>query len=424
MAGSDKLTGLCRECLTPMVSTTKRRCQTCSSPRLIKHKELGDLTIAHVDCDAFYASVEKRDNPEIRDKPVIIGGSGRRGVVSTCCYIARTYGVHSAQPMFMALQKCPDAVVVRPHMSKYSEIGKDIRERMKALTPVVEPLSIDEAFLDLTGTERLHGRSAAETMAAFTAEIERDVGITVSVGLSYCKFLAKIASDLDKPRGYSVIGKEEAVSFLGQQNVSIIYGVGKAFQKTLAKDGITMIGQIQKLDESVLAKKYGVMGLRLSRLSHGDDTRLVNPKAPMKSISNEMTFRDDIASYDELEDILWRMCEKVSKRAKASNQAGGTITLKLKTSKFKTKSRSRTLGSPTQMANRIFEHASEMLLPECDGTPYRLLGVGLANICDEDFADPPDLIDQHGTKKTNAERAMDVLRGKFGDDAIKKGRGV
>jgi DNA polymerase IV len=413
---------LCRDCMTLLPSQEARRCPSCSSPRMLRHKELTSLTIAHVDCDAFYASVEKRDNPEIRDKPVIVGGSGRRGVVSTCCYMARTYGVHSAQPMFMALKRCPDAVVVPPSMSRYSSIGKEIRERMKQLTPIVEPLSIDEAFLDLTGTERLHGRTAAETMSAFAAEIEREMGLTVSVGLSYCKFLAKIASDLDKPRGYSIIGQEEAVSFLAKQSVSIIYGVGKAFQKTLARDGISTIGQIQKMDEAVLAKKYGVMGLRLSRLSHGDDTRLVNPKAPMKSISNEITFRGDISSYVELEKILWRMCEKVSKRAKASHQAGETITVKMKTSKFKTKSRSRTLSSPTQMANRIFEHACELLEPECDGTPYRLLGVGLANICNDDFSDPPDLIDQHGTKRTQAERAMDTLRDKYGDDAIKKGR--
>lgn len=413
---------LCRDCfiLAPLSNT--RRCASCGSPRLIAHDELRTLTMAHIDCDAFYASVEKRDNPELADKPVIVGGSGKRGVVSTCCYIARTYGVHSAQPMFKALQKCPDAVVVRPSMSKYSAIGKEIRERMRALTPMVEPLSIDEAFLDMSGTERLHGRTTAESMAIFAAEIERDLGITVSVGLSYCKFLAKIASDLDKPRGFAVIGKEEATEFLAEQSVSIIYGVGKAFQKTLAKSGITTIGQIQNMDETVLAKKYGVMGLRLSRLAHGDDTRLVNPRSPMKSISNELTFRDDISTLPELEKLLWQMSEKVSKRAKAANQAGETITLKLKTVKFKTVSRSRTLSAPTQMANRIFEHSLDMLKKEVNGTPYRLLGVGLANLCDEDFADPPDLIDIEGTRRTDAERAMDKLRAKFGDDAIVKGR--
>lgn len=413
---------LCRQCLTLEPLSKTKRCSSCGSPRLIAHKELRTLTMAHVDCDAFYASVEKRDNPELADKPVIVGGSGKRGVVSTACYIARTYGVHSAQPMFKALQKCPDAVVVRPTISKYSAVGKEIRERMRALTPMVEPLSIDEAFLDLSGTERLHGRTAAETIAAFAAEIERDLGLTVSVGLSYCKFLAKIASDLDKPRGFSVIGKAEATDFLAKQSVSIIYGVGKAFQKTLAQAGITTIGQIQKMDETVLAKKYGVMGLRLSRLAHGDDTRVVNPRSPMKSISNELTFRDDISSFDELEKLLWQMCEKVSKRAKASHLAGETIALKLKTASFKTISRSRTLGSPTHMANRMFEHSSDMLKKECNGTPYRLLGVGLANLCDADFADPPDLIDIEGTRRSQAERAMDKLRAKFGDDAIVKGR--
>lgn len=413
---------LCRACFTLTEGKKETRCPSCRSPRLLHHKELSRLTIAHVDCDSFYASVEKRDNPEIRDKPVIVGGTGKRGVVSTCCYIARTYGVHSAQPMYMALKKCPDAVVMKPRMKLYSEIGKEIRSRMQALTPLVEPLSIDEAFLDLTGTERLHGHTAAETMARFAAEIEEEIGVTVSVGLSYCKFLAKIASDLDKPRGFSVIGQAEALEFLAKQKVSIIYGVGKVFQKTLAKDGISTIGQLQKMDEKVLTKKYGTMGYRLAQLAQGRDVRSINPRAPMKSISHEVTFRDDISDYQELSKTLWRLSENVSKRAKKSNQAGETVTLKLKTNKFKTLSRRRTLSSPTQMANKIFDHASDMLRAECNGTPYRLLGVGLSNICDDHFADPPDLIDVHGEKLSKAERAMDALRDKFGDEAIKKGR--
>ena len=198
---------LCRDCLEifaedhDAVSKARAgaghdRCPNCDSPRLVRHPELGHLAIAHIDCDAFYASVEKRDNPDLRDKPVIVGG-GRRGVVSAACYVARMYGIHSAMPMFKALKACPDAVVIRPNMAKYSTIGKQIRERMEALTPLVEPLSIDEAFLDLSGTEALHHGWPARSLARLVKSIEEDIGLTASIGLSFNKFLAKIASDLD-----------------------------------------------------------------------------------------------------------------------------------------------------------------------------------------------------------------------------------
>ena len=167
--------------------------------------ELERLTIAHVDCDAFYATIEKRDDPSLVDKPVIVGG-GKRGVVAACCYVARTYGIHSAMPMFEAKRRCPHAMVIKPNMAKYVKAGREVRKRMFELTPLVEPLSIDEAFLDLTGTERLHGMSAAKVLARFAGAIERDIGITVSIGLSANKFLAKIASDMDKPRGFAVLG--------------------------------------------------------------------------------------------------------------------------------------------------------------------------------------------------------------------------
>jgi len=320
--------GFCRDCFTP-VAEGKTRCPACNRPRLVFHAELHDLGIAHLDCDAFYAAVEKRDNPDLLDKPLIIGG-GKRGVVSTCCYIARIRGVRSAMPMFKALQACPEAVVIRPDMQKYARVGREVRQMMRDLTPLVEPLSIDEAFLDLNGTERLHHASPAITMAKLQSRIEKDIGITVSVGMSYCKFLAKIASDMDKPRGFSVIGKEEAPGFLATKPVSLIWGVGKAFEAKLARDGISRIAQLQKMEENDLMARYGTMGRRLWRLSRGLDVRSVSSANIAKSISAETTFFDDIHDAAELDRRLWPLCEKVAQRAKAAGASGQTVVLKLK----------------------------------------------------------------------------------------------
>jgi len=193
---------LCRDCTALHDDANLRRCPACKSPRLVRHDEIASLSMAHIDCDAFYAAIEKRDNPAIADKPVIVGG-GKRGVVSTACYVARTFGVKSAMPMFKALAACPNAVVVRPDMQKYALVGRQVRQLMLETTPLVEPLSLDEAFLDLTGTDRLHRCSPAQTLARLAKRIEDELAITVSVGLSFNKFLAKVASELDKPRGFS-----------------------------------------------------------------------------------------------------------------------------------------------------------------------------------------------------------------------------
>ena len=193
--------------------------------RVVRHQELHDLTIAHLDCDALYAAIEKRDRPELRDVPVIVGGR-HRGVVAACCYIARTYGVHSAMPMFKALKACPEAAVVKPDMKKYAAAGREVRAMMLSLTPLVEPLSIDEAFMDLAGTESLHGASPATTLAALTRRVEAELAITVSIGLSYNKFLAKIASDLDKPRGFAVIGPDRGQVLSFRQTGRAVVGSG------------------------------------------------------------------------------------------------------------------------------------------------------------------------------------------------------
>lgn len=411
--------GLCRDCLT-VLKDRERRCRTCGSPRVLAHPELDQLPIAHIDCDAFYAAVEKRDNPELLDKPVIIGG-GKRGVVSTACYIARIHGVRSAMPMFKALEACPHAVVIKPDMEKYARVGREVRERMLQLTPLVEPLSIDEAFLDLSGTERLHGASPAHILARFARDIERDIGITVSVGLSYCKFLAKVASDLDKPRGFSVIGRQEARAFLASKPVTIIWGVGKAFAETLAKDGIRTVGQLQQMERNDLIRRYGSMGDRLHRLSRGEDDRRVEPHGETKSVSSETTFNEDIASFEELVPILRRQSEKVSARLKKAGLAGRTVVLKLKTHDFRLRTRNRQLADPTQLADRIFRTGLDLLRREVDGTPFRLLGIGVSDLDDPALADPPDLIDIQAQKRALAETAIDRLRNKFGTAAVETG---
>jgi len=411
----------CRDCLSHIPDHAPTHCPVCASPRLISHAELQSLSLAHIDCDAFYASIEKRDNPELLSKPLIIGG-GKRGVVSTACYIARTYGVRSAMPMFKAKKLCPDAVIISPQMSKYSVASKEIRAIFDEYTPIVEPLSIDEAFLDLSGTERLHGRIPAMTLSLIANRIEKEVGITVSIGLSYNKFLAKMASDLDKPKGFSIIGQEEAPQFLARQPISKMWGVGKVMQNKMKRQGLTMIGQLQHMEKNDLMKKYGIIGERLYYFSRGQDSRLVKTTRPTKSISNERTLAEDISDFEKLSKILWALSEKVSGRLKAKNYAGWTITLKLKTTSFRQVSRSITLDSPTQMAETIFEQAVYLLEPECQGLEYRLIGVGVGNLTDESGADQPDLINPEKTKKITTEKAVDKIREKFGTGAIKKGR--
>jgi DNA polymerase-4 len=415
---------LCRDCLRDHgeapPAAPLRRCAACGSPRLLRHPERDELHLAHIDCDAFYAAIEKRDDPSLLDKPLIVGG-GKRGVVSTACYIARIRGVRSAMPMFKALEACPDAVVIKPNMEKYARVGREVREMMRALTPLVEPLSIDEAFLDLAGTERLHGLPPALVLARFAAEVERNVGITVSVGLSYCKFLAKVASDFRKPRGFSVIGEAEAVAFLADQPVTMIWGVGKAFAATLEKDGIRQIAQLQRLERGELMRRYGTMGDRLYHLSRGVDHRIVHADHEAKSVSAETTFDTDLASPADLVPVLRALSEKVSSRLKKAGIAGRTVVLKLKTQDFKTRTRNRQLGDPTRLADRIFQTGLQLLEKETDGTRYRLLGIGVSDLTDAGRADPPDLVDLRARKRALAEGAIDTLREKFGRLAVETG---
>jgi len=383
----------------------------------VRHHELAELAIAHIDCDAFYATIEKRDDPALAAEPVIVGG-GRRGVVAAACYVARTYGVRSAMPMFEALRLCPQARVVRPNMEKYSCVGREVRQMMLALTPLVEPLSIDEAFLDLSGTERLHGLSAAKVLARFALDVEQKLSITVSIGLSCNKFLAKIASDLDKPRGFAVLGASEAPAFLAPKPVSFIFGVGKVSAARLARDGFARIADLQKASEVEMMRRYGEEGRRLARLARGIDARKVSADRETKSVSAETTFDRDISDFRALERILWTQTEEVSARLKEKALAGATVTLKLKTADFRIRTRAQSFGAPTQLAGKIFAAARALLERETDGTKFRLLGVGLSALASADQADPADFVDGRAAE---AEHAVDRVRARFGEDAVVRG---
>ena len=413
---------LCRDCLSQIPPA--RRCPQCGSPRVKTHEELFSLSIAHMDCDAFYASVEKRDNPELADKPVVIGG-GRRGVVSTACYVARIRGVRSAMPMFQALKLCPDAVVIKPRMSVYVEVSRAIRAMMNELTPDVEPLSLDEAFMDLSGTARVHGAPPAVMLAQLVKRMKGELGITGSIGLSHNKFLAKVASDLDKPRGFSVIGKVETDDFLRDKPVRLIWGIGPAAQASLDKAGIRTFADLLRWDQRDLHARFGSMGERLYHLARGQDRRRVSANAPIKSISNETTFFEDTASLEVLDGHLWRLAEKVSDRAKAREKAGRVVTLKLKRADHSALTRRVRLRDATQMADVIYRKARALLDQSLSEGPFRLLGCGLSDLVPEAQADMTgDLLDPQAQQRAGAERASDAIRKRFGDGAILKGRAL
>ncbi len=414
------LAGLCRDCLAEFATPVPSRCGACGSPRIIGHPELGILAIAHVDCDAFYAAIEKRDNVDLRDKPVIVGGS-QRGVVLTACYNARIYGVRSAMPMFKALKLCPQAVIVRPDMAKYAGVGRAIRTMMFELTPHVQPVSIDEAFLDLSGTSGLHGGAPASTLARFVQRVERDLGITASVGLSDCKFLAKVASDTDKPRGFTVIGRSDALRVLRPRPVGAIWGVGAVTQARLGALGFTKIGDIQDCTEAEFARRLGRENSDLWRLARGLDARLVRSARESKSISSETTFRSDLATADALLPILYRLCEKVAGRLTADGYAAGGVVLKLKSRDFKVKTRSRVPIPPTQLASRLFDRGRALLAPEIDGTAYRLIGLGASDLRPALEADQENLVDTALPRQKATAQAIDAVRARFGDGALVRG---
>ena len=413
---------LCRKCFNTF--NEEGRCPKCSSPLVVSHTELFDLNIAHMDCDAFYASVEKRDNPDLADKPVIIGG-GRRGVVSTACYIARIRGVKSAMPMFKALEKCPDAVVIRPRMKIYAEISHQIREMMNDITPLVEPLSLDEAFMDLSGTQKLHGAPPAVMLAKLMDRMSGNLGLTGSIGLSHNKFLAKIASDLNKPNGYSIIGEAETSSFLQDKPIRLIWGVGASMQKSLEKSGIRTFSDLLRWDRKDLVSKFGSMGDRLWFLARGQDARIVSNSDRIKSISNETTLNENTSDLRVLEGHLWRLCEKVSSRAKSKGLAGTILILKLKLSNHKILTRRVTLRDPTYLADVLFRSTYPLMEAAIENGPFRLVGAGLSGLCLASQAErEPELLDEGALNRIKVERVTDEIREKFGDEAMIKGRSL
>ena len=416
------MAALCRDCLAEVSAV--RRCPVCTSPRILSHPELFDLSIAHMDCDAFYASVEKRDNPALNGNPVIIGG-GRRGVVSTACYVARIRGVRSAMPMFQALKLCPDAVIIKPRMDAYVEASRAIRAMMEELTPAIEPLSLDEAFLDMSGTARLHGAPPAVMLAGLVRRMKDELGLTGSIGLSHNKFLAKVASDLDKPHGFSVIGAAETADFLREKPVRMIWGVGAATQTSLDKAGIRTFSDLLRWEKTDLIARFGGMGDRLWHLARGQDRRRVSSHEPVKSISKETTFNDDTSDRDILDGHIWRLSEQVADRAKAKALAGRVVTLKLKRSDFTQLTRRVSLHDPTQLADRIYRTARALFDQWDDPGPYRLIGCGISDLSSPEGADlAGDLLDPNAEKRSKAERATDAIRTRFGTKAIVKGRAL
>ncbi len=416
------MAAFCRDCLTETAAL--RRCPACASPRILSHPELFDLSIAHMDCDAFYASVEKRDNPALNGKPVIIGG-GRRGVVSTACYVARIRGVRSAMPMFQALKLCPEAVIIKPRMAAYVEASRAVREMMEELTPAIEPLSLDEAFLDMRGTARLHGAPPAVMLARLVRRMKRELGLTGSIGLSHNKFLAKVASDLDKPHGFSVIGAAETGDFLRNKPVRMIWGVGNATQAALDKAGIRTFSDLLRWEKTDLVARFGSMGDRLWHLARGQDRRRVSAHEPVKSISKETTFNEDTSDPDILDGHIWRLSEQVADRAKAKSLAGRIVTLKLKRSDFTQVTRRVSLHDPTQLADRIYRHARALFDQLNDPGPYRLIGCGISDLGTAEGADlAGDLLDPDAAKRGRAEQATDAIRNRFGSKAIVKGRSL
>lgn len=388
------MTTVCRDCFaaSPNAADENSRCMMCGSPRLVSHPDLFSLRVAHLDCDAFYASVEKRDAPHLRLLPVVIGG-GRRGVVAAACYMARQYGIHSAMPMFKARAACPHATVIRPNMGKYKAVGTEVRALMREITPVLEPISIDEAFLDFTKLGEMQ-EPPALALIRLAARVEALLGVTVSIGLAPNKFLAKIASDLNKPRGFAVIGRGDATAFLGPKPVGMIHGVGHATQKRMAADGIARIGQLRNLPVAELTRRYGSFGESLAYYSRGIDRRRVRASRPTKSISGETTFEDPIRNPDELATRLSPLAKRVAGRLQSSGYLGATVTLKLKTAGFQTLTRSHTLPDPTNNFDVIETTAQTLLAREAGETAFRLIGVGMANLLSASAEEEPDLLAQ------------------------------
>lgn len=419
-------TFLCRSCYASGylgAETAPKTCPHCQTGRLVVDDEILSLSIAHIDCDSFYASIEKRDNPELVGKPLMVGGE-TRGVVAAACYEARKYGVRSAMPTFQAKKLCPHIAIVRPRMDHYVTISRQIRQMMLSLTPLVEPLSIDEAFLDLSGTRALHKASPAEMLMRLQRRIEEEIGITVSVGLAANKSLAKLASDQDKPNGFFVLNGAEAQAWLAPRPVSTIYGIGKSAARRLVDAGFRTCGDIVAADLKQLVPLLGKQSLFIQNLAKGHDSRKISTERETKSVSSETTFNENLSSSDDLMPILERQSLRVSRRLKAQALQGNVINLKLKSANFKSISRRKTIAAPTDKAHEIFEIAAAMLTKELrSDLSWRLLGVGVDGFQNApQNADFLTMIDDKGLRKDKLEQALDDMHARFGGDVVFSGR--
>jgi len=369
--------------------------------------------------DAYYASVEERDNPALRGQPVVVGGSAdRRGVVSAANYEARKYGVHSAMPMATALRHCPSAVVLPTRMSHYAAISRQIREVFHRFTPTVEPLSLDEAFLDVEGCEGLFG-PPPDIAVAVKRTILDETGLVASVGVAPNKFLAKVASDLDKPDGLVIVDPDRVVEFLDPLPISRLWGIGKVSAKALRKVGINTVGQVRQLSEQTLTQKFGEVGSRLWNLSHGIDNRSVVPDREAKSISHETTFAVDLADRDVLQSWLLELVEQVAERLRRNDLRARTVNLKLRYSDFETITRSKSFADTSNSTTQIWEAATELLDRCAENRPIRLIGIGVSNITRCGTAQQSLFAEERQESKLDS--VADSIRARFGRSALRRG---
>lgn len=380
------------------------------------------LTILHVDMDAFYASVEQRDRPELRGKPVIVGGVGNRGVVCAASYEARPFGVHSAQPIATARRLCPHGVFLPVRMKHYAEISRHIRNIFQSFTPLVEPLSLDEAFLDVNGCEGLFG-PALEIARQIKHHIKSETGLTASVGVAPNKFLAKLASDLRKPDGLVVVPTDNVAGFLAPLPVGRIWGVGAKAEKQLQTLGIHTIGQLAAYPEQVLIDHFGEMGRHVFQLAHGKDDRIVVPDREAKSISTETTFNNDIGDRDILMTWLLDLTDQLASRLRHADLRARTVEIKIRSSDFRTRHRAQALDQPTHVTDVIWQAIQQIFergLTD-DIMPVRLLGVGASRLTHDNVAQGDLFEDGERRRQESLDQTIDTIRETFGSGAIRRG---
>ncbi len=380
--------------------------------------------IVHIDMDAFFASVEQRDNPALRGKPVVVGADPRegtgRGVVSTCSYEARKFGIHSAMPVSQAYRLCPCAVFIRPHMEKYADVSRRIRRILYDFSPDIEQASIDEAYLDITGTYRIFSPSAAGACRVLKQRIRQETGLTSSVGIAPTMMAAKIASDLKKPDGLVEVKPEGLLDFLWPLDVGRIWGLGGKAQEVLSRHGIRTIGELARTAPAQLVELFGRNGLRFRELALGRDDRMVEPGQEVKSISSETTFGHDTRDAEQIDKTLMRLCEEVSSRLRQEHSKGRTITLKVRLSGFQTYTRSLTVAEATNFADVIARHVRGLYGKfEHRDRHTRLVGVRVSGLSPAGFPDSL-FVDSADLKREEVHKAVEKIRRKFGDDAINR----